>query len=77
MKKRTVNLLVKVDAPVRMSKKRVAELVNQLVDIGLSDAADTFYLEEGDLEGARAALNIDITKPVVIRNQEIADLLNS
>lgn len=46
--------------PKKMSNDRVCELIETLLNIGLSDAADTVESEEGDCFSASEALTIDV-----------------
>lgn len=69
MPKKTVNLALKVQAPEGMAPEVVAKMVEKLIDIGLADAAATLEdnrnSDEGDVEAAQLATDLDISAPVV------------
>lgn len=67
MPRRTIKLLVRVDAPNRLTPQQVADTVNALINAGLSDAADSAELaEEDQLIDPTDALDLNIHAPKVI-----------
>ena len=68
MSRRTVQLMVQVDAPIELDPTDVADIVDTLINAGLSDAADTAELaEEDQIVDPDDALNLNIHSPKVIR----------
>ena len=65
MSRRTVQLMVQVDAPIELDPTDVADIVDTLINAGLSDAADTAELAE--IVDPSDALNLNIHSPKVIR----------
>lgn len=67
MTRRTIKLLLQVDAPKRLTPQQVADTVNALINAGLSDAADSAELaEEDQLIDPTDALHLNIHAPKVI-----------
>lgn len=60
----TLNIPVTTKADV--TPEQVAALVASLIDIGLSDAADTLEAGEGDLDSAQLATDLNIGSPFVL-----------
>ena len=60
-KKKEVEVVLTVEAPARMSQKRVAKLLKMCIDIGMNDAAETADdpgLDNGDADDA---LELEVT----------------
>ncbi len=69
MSRRTVKLLVQVDAPDNLTPQDVADTVNILVNAGLSDAADSAELaKEEQIIDPTDALDLNIHAPTVIED---------
>lgn len=69
MNRRTVKLLVQVDAPETLTPQDVADTVNILINAGLSDAADSAELsEEEQIIDPTDALDLNIHAPTVIED---------
>ncbi len=69
MSRRTVKLLVQVDAPETLTPQEVADTVNTLIDAGLTDATDSAELaEEEQIIDPTDALDLNIHAPTVIED---------
>lgn len=67
MTRRTIKLLVEVDAPTRLTPQQVADTVNTLINAGLSDAADSAELaEEDQIIDPTDALELNVHAPEVM-----------
>lgn len=66
MNRRTIKILVQVDAPVELEPTDVADIIDTLINAGLADAADTADLpEEDQIVDPSNALNLNIHSPIV------------
>ncbi len=48
-----------------ISGEHVAKILQRLIDCGLDDATNTIENQEGDVEAAECATNLNISAPIV------------
>lgn len=70
MSKRTVELCIKVRASAAVTDKEVCTIVQKLIDIGLSDAADSVESGEDRDIDAETALDLDIGPPKLRKSSQ-------
>ncbi|MDD2744494.1 MAG: hypothetical protein PHV02_19725 [Rhodocyclaceae bacterium] len=63
------NLSISVSTNADVTGKQVADILKRLIDAGLSDAQDTVESGEGDLASAALATDLNISAPVVIKQE--------
>lgn len=63
---KSINLLVQVSTNANASDAQIAKVLQQLIDAGLADAAETVEQGEGDVETANLATSFTIKAPVVL-----------
>lgn len=72
-----INLSIKVETSASVSPEKIAEIVQRLIDAGLSDAADTIESGEGDIQGAELATDLNIHAPVIAQAPRVLVVVNS
>jgi hypothetical protein len=64
MAKTIIQIEVEHNESLHLSPSAVAEMVGELIDVGLSDAADTLESGEGDVALVEAITSLRISEPV-------------
>lgn len=66
MRKRRVFVLVEVRAPKKLSDVQVADLIDQLLNVGYADAAESVEMED-HLPAATDIMTLDIIVPTALK----------
>lgn len=72
----TINLSIKVETNASVSPEQVANIVQRLIDAGLSDAAATIESGEGAVQEAELATDLTIHAPEVAKTPRVLVIVN-